>query len=124
MKLEFSKNEQQSINYLVMCLIKADGLILPEENVCWNTIAIKMGWDVDNRENAPEAYDKSAAINELSAMDADKKRFALAFFTMIILADQRIAPEEAELIREISAGAQLPEIAPGECADVLESYFA
>ena len=53
MKLEFSQQEQLSIQYLVQCLIKADGLVLPEENVCWNTISLKMKWE----ESAPEVLE-------------------------------------------------------------------
>ena len=41
MKLLFTNAEQECITYLVRCLIKADGLVSPEENVCWNTIVIK-----------------------------------------------------------------------------------
>ena len=94
MKLDFTQEEQMSIHYLVQCLIKADGLILPVENVCWNTIFLKMGWaSVD--EDTIANYEQSVAVATLAAMDEDKKRFA-----MIIIADQRVAPEEAELLKK------------------------
>ena len=122
MKLKFSKQEQLSIQYLVQCLIKADGLVLPEENVCWNTISLKMKWE----ESAPEVLetvDFHDAIEILVPMDEDKKRFVKAFFFMIILADQHIAPEEMGLLQEISREAQLPEIPVADCASVLEQYI-
>ena len=122
MKLKFSKQEQLSIQYLVQCLIKADGLVLPEENVCWNTISLKMKWE----EAVPEvleAVDSKEAIKILALMDEDKKRFLKAFFFMIILADQHIAPEEMGLLQEISREAQLPDILMADCASVLEQYI-
>ena len=123
MKLDFTQEEQMSIHYLVQCLIKADGLILPVENVCWNTIFLKMGWaSVD--EDTIANYEQSVAVATLAAMDEDKKRFATAFFTMIILADQRVAPEEAELLKKYTTEAHLPEIPTADCASVLEEYLA
>lgn len=122
MKLKFSKQEQLSIQYLVQCLIKADGLVLPEENVCWNTISLKMKWE----EAVPEVLetvDSKEAIKILALMDEDKKRFLKAFFFMIILADQHIAPEEMGLLQEISREAQLPDILMADCASVLEQYI-
>ena len=122
MKLKFSKQEQLSIHYLVQCLIKADGLVSPEENVCWNTISLKMKWE----EAVPEVLetvDSKEVIKILALMDEDKKRFLKAFFFMIILADQHIAPEEMGLLQEISREAQLPDILMADCASVLEQYI-
>ena len=123
MKLNFTNEEQISIAYLVQCLIKADGLNLLVENVCWNTVALKMGWEAE-RSDFPEGYDQNAALAVLAGLDEDKKRFSAAFFRMIILADGKIAPEEAELLRLFSSHAQLPEIPAAECNNVLEAYFA
>ena len=95
---------------------------MPEENVCWNTIALKMGWQAEHRE-FPAGYDLSAATGVLTDMDEDHKRFALAFFTMIILADEQISPEEAEMLHTISTQAQLPQIAIEDCNSVLENYL-
>ena len=123
MKLVFTQEEQISIHYLVQCLIKADGLILPEENVCWNTISLKMGWASVKPEDFAN-YEQTTALAILSAMDEEKKRFATAFFTMIILADQQVAPEEADLLKKYSIEARLPEIPMNSCADVLEQYIS
>lgn len=123
MKLNFSNEEQKSINFLVQCLIKADGLILPEENVCWNTVSLKMGWDENNKVLSSETYDVASASAILCPMDDDKKLFASAFFTMIILADQKNAPEEAELMQEITLKANLPVVSANECANILEKFF-
>lgn len=122
MKLSFTNEEQISIAYLVQRLIKADGMCLLVENVCWNTIALKMGWEAE-RSDFPEGYDQSSALAVLDGMDEDKKRFAAAFFTMIILADGKIAPQEAELLHLFLSKAHLPEMAVDACNNVLESYF-
>lgn len=121
MKLIFTKEERLSINYLVQCLIKADGLILLEENVCWNTVSLKMGWP--DSESISAAYEMHTAISVLTEMELDKKRFATAFFIMIILADQQIAPEEAELMKRLTTEGNLPSIEISDCAKVLEQYF-
>ena len=118
MKLNFTNDEQVSIAYLVQCLIKADGLSILVENVCWNTVALKMGWEVE-RSVFPEGYDKNAALMVLADMDDDKKRFVAAFFKMIILADGKIAPEEAELLHVFSTQAKLPEITIEDCINIL-----
>lgn len=123
MKLNFTNEEQTSIAYLVKCLIEADGLTFLVENVCWITVALKMGWEAE-RKDFPEGYDKNSALDVLLKMDEDKKRFAAAFFTMIILADGKIAPEEAELLHEIMTKANMLDIASEECNSVLEEYFA
>jgi len=121
MKLLFSQDEQMSIRYLVQALIKADGLVLPEENVCWNTIALKLGWELE-KHVFPADYELNTALAALAVMDEDKKRFASAFFTMIILADEQIAPEEAELFRRISEVASLPAIPHPACPTILNEY--
>jgi hypothetical protein len=123
MKLNFTNEEQISIAYLAQCLIKADGLSLLVENVCWNTVALKMGWEVE-RIDFPETYDQNAALAVLDGMDEDKKRFVTALFTMIILADGKIAPEEAELLHLILSQAHMLEITAEECNNVLEGYFS
>ena len=122
MKLVFTQEEQMGIHCLVQCLIKADGLVHPEENVCWNTIFLKMGW-TPVAQDVIANYEQSVAVATLAAMDEDKKRFATAFFTMIILADQRVAPEEAELLKKYTTEACLPEIPRADCASVLEQYL-
>lgn len=123
MKLVFTEEEQLSINYLVNSLIKADGLILPEENVCWNTISIKMGWKEMETSQIEELSNKSIALSLLEKMSNDKKRFSIAFFKMIVLADQIIAPEEMELLEEIIRRAKLPEVTIAECATILDEYL-
>lgn len=123
MKLLFTPEEQNCITYLVQCLIKADGLVSPEENVCWNTIVIKLGWQESENITFSDGYDLDTALNELSKMDTDKKRFAIAFFKMIILADQQIAPEEMDLLGEIILKGNLMEVAITDCAHVLEEYL-
>ena len=123
MKLVFTNEEQMCISYLVQCLIKADGLVAPEENVCWNTIAIKLGWPESDKVLIAEGYELNNALSVLSVMNADKKRFATAFFKMIVLADQQIAPEEMDLLEEIVRGGLLPEIHVAECAIVLDEYL-
>ena len=123
MKLLFANEEQNCITYLVQCLIKADGLVSPEENVCWNTIVIKLGWNDTDKLILNEEYDLDKALSELSKMDADKKRFAIAFFKMIILADQQIAPEEMDLLGEIIRKGNLMEVAIIDCANILEEYL-
>ena len=123
MKLVFTNDEQICISYLVQCLIKADGLISPEENVCWNTIAIKFGWPESEHILIAEGYELSNALSVLVLMDVDKKRFAIAFFKMIIMADQQIAPEEMDLLEEIIRGGMLPEIHVAECATILDEYL-
>lgn len=123
MKLLFTNAEQECITYLVRCLIKADGLVSPEENVCWNTIVIKLGWQESDKIISNEEYDLDKALFELSKMDTDKKRFAIAFFKMIILADQHIAPEEMDLLGEIILKGNVMEVAITDCAHVLEEYL-
>lgn len=120
MTLQFTNEEQMCITYLVQCLIKADGLISPEENVCWNTIAIKLGWSESHQISFNEDYELSTACSVLHGMDNEKKRFAAAFFKTIVLADQRIAPEEMDLLEEIIRGGILPEILTAECATILD----
>lgn len=123
MKLLFTNDEQNCITYLVQSLIKADGLVSPEENVCWNTIVIKLGWKESDKIVLNEKYDLDKALSELSKMDTDKKRFAIAFFKMIILADQQIAPEEMDLLGEIIRKGNLMEVAIIDCANILEEYL-
>jgi len=123
MKLLFTNDEQNCITYLVQCLIKADGLVSPEENVCWNTVAIKLGWQESDNVTFNERYDLYTALTELSKMDINKKRFAIAFFKMIILADQQIAPEEMDLLGEIIFKGNLMEVAISDCAHVLDEYL-
>lgn len=123
MKLVFTNEEQMCISYLVQCLIKADGLVSPEENVCWNTISIKLGWLEHEQIKFSEDYDIKEALSILIKMDNDQKRFTVAFFKMIVLADQQIAPEEMDLLEEIIRGGELPEVAIVNCAAVLEDYL-
>ena len=122
MKLLFTPEEQLCIHYYVQAIIKADRLIRPEENVCRNTIMLKMKWPEPDSK-AIAAYSDENAVAVLAAMDDDKKRFVTAFFTMILLADQQIAPEEMDLLHRITVAAQLPHIPTKECAEVLNSYL-
>ena len=119
--MTFSQSEQYSIHYLVQELIRADRLVLLEENVCWNTVSLKMGWGIVDADTFAHMT-MADAIDILAQMDKDKKRFAAAFFVMIILADQHVAPEEVSLLKTITEQAQLPHIPTADCPDTLEQY--
>ena len=117
--MTFTTKEQIAIRFLVQELIKADGLVLPVENVCWNTVSLKMKWPEPDADELA-AFNMEKALAVLDLMDEEKKRFAKAFFKMIILADERIAPEEQALLNRINDAAHLPILSIADATKLLE----
>ena len=120
--MTFNPSQQLAIYVLAQALIKADGMVHTLENVCWNTVALKLHW-LEPADDDLDACSVDEALAVVATMSADEKRFLAAFFTMIVLADERLTTEEQDLLHRIITTAQMPALPYAQCPAILNEYL-
>ena len=118
----FTSDEKKAIARVAVGMEAADGVESPREFLMIAPVFQKLG--ITNEElEAASRMSLVSAMQIISNMTTDEKRFVSAFLGAIIIADGDISDKEVSLWRFISSICEFQQMSVRESPEILKSYL-
>jgi uncharacterized tellurite resistance protein B-like protein len=124
--MTFTKEQMVAIVKMAKLMAAADGSISKKEVEAIFVILLQFGIVKDTLESVvieklADGMDASEAINLLSKMTNDQKRYVCGYLALIMIGDGDVDPKELALWSLVSTMAKFPEMTMKEAIDFIKN---